>query len=127
MRILQVIGETAGRSRPWIAAITQADARAKTAGNPLRTYLISFRIDEEHTSLQGADAERRAGLTKLIEGLPAREKHHSTSSWIVELHIPKAQEIAKLLAPPIDPAIDYLSVMEVKRNRHQIGDAKLKS
>lgn len=75
----------------------------------MRMYLISFRIDQEQTSPKGADTERRDGLTTLIKGLPARE-HHSTSSWIVELHIPKAQEVVALLAP-IDPAIDYLSVM----------------
>lgn len=74
---------------------------------------------------KGTADQRRNTLVRLIEALAPREKHLSTSTWFVRVHIEDAERLADLLMPPL-AKFDFLSVAQVSpTNRASRGDANL--
>src|SRR5215213_4824789 len=108
--------------RRWIAELKAAeDAARQSKDHPLRTYQVSYRIQRPSDDLLKGNAnQRRDLLTELLRSLGDYEFHASTSTWIIKLHIPKAETITGLLAGPLDTT-DYLRVAELNANRHHIG------
>lgn len=114
--------------RDWVAALSGANKRAALIPQPvLRTYQVNYRIESVNSAEEGTPRERREALVEILRSLDG-EHHSGTSTWIIKLYIPKAAEIAALLARPLDTSIDYISVSEiVVSNSHRIGNAKLQS
>lgn len=109
----------------WIAALKTAEDAAKAkAGARKRIYQVNFRIKNITGTTTGTYDQRRGALVELLESLPVNEKHTSTSTWRMELHIEKATDLAKLLVAPL-AKVDFLSVAEVTANRARFGDADL--
>lgn len=131
LRRLNVLVEDSKRRQEiegWLKAIKAAEATA--AGKPnakRRLYQVNYRVAQTDSDEKGGSAGRREALTELLKSLAPVERHQSTSSWIVRLHVEQAIEVANLLTPPLDVKRDFLSVAELTANRAAFGDAKLKS
>ncbi|USI71505.1 hypothetical protein [Sphingomonas morindae] len=109
----------------WIGALRTAEAaaQAKPHGRP-HLYQVNYRIKEVMGQKTGDPGHRREALTAMLESLSPHEKHTSTSTWIVRLHVPSASDVLKLLKAPL-AQWDFLSVAEIGDNRSKFGDADL--
>ncbi len=131
-RVVRELDETARKAHRqqvdgWIRALKAAEAKAVADKLPLRLYQANYRVEDEKSATKGSYDLRRGAVVELLKSLSPKERHPSTSTWIFQLHIADAPVIANLLAPPLDSAIDFLSVAELTANRTTIGSAGLKS
>ena len=114
--------------KPWIAALAAAEAEAAKAPQArARLYLVNYRIRDPDSDTEGPESARRSALVEIIRSRAPLEVHQSTSTWLLELHIASAAEVARLLARPLDRDIDYLHVAEVTENRARFGKVRVKS
>ncbi len=90
-------------------------------------YLVNYRVSNEPNAMKVDGAERRRTLVALIEALDPFEHHHSTSTFLVEVHIASAEVLCRALAGPIDIGLDFISVAEITADRHAIGNSRLES
>lgn len=112
--------------RQATAALAKAETAAKGAANASpHLYIVNYRVDGRESIVAGTEDERRSAIVDLIRSRAPREGHPSTSTWIVELHIPSATTVLDLLAKPLDFEFDYLQVAEITENRDSRGNAKL--
>jgi hypothetical protein len=128
--VIESASEREAKVQRWIAALLAAEKAAKAEaarnGSKPRLYLVSYRVKEEDAEARGTADQRRSALIRILDSLVRKEKHLSTSTWIVRLHMLDASDIICLLSPPLAP-IDFLSVAQVSpRNRVTQGDANLK-
>lgn len=113
--------------RQAIDALSKAETAAKSApGGAPRLYIVNYRVDGRESIVAGTEDERRSAIVELIRSRSPREGHPSTSTWIVELHIPSAEAVLDLLGKLLDFEFDYLQVAEITENRASRGDAKLR-
>lgn len=123
-----LVDETAARHRRlehWIAALQAAESSA--VGEPdakEHLFLVNYRVKGVTHIKAGSSAERRVALVKLLESINVLEKHVSTSTWIIRVHIGKARELKRLLTPPLVKE-DFLLVAHTGTNRSHFGDAGL--
>lgn len=115
------------RIEKWKMALTTAEAKAVAARLPVRLYQANYRVADRKSETRGEAVERRGALIELIRALAPKERHQNTSTWIFELHIADAVDVANLLAAPLDAGMDLLSVAEIGVNRTVIGKLKLAS
>ena len=128
-RVKEILAEIRKNEiKGWIAALSGADNRAALSPDRvLRTYQVNYRIESVNSTDQDTPRERREAVVEVLRSLDG-EHHSGTSTWIIKLYIPKAADIAALLAAPLDKTIDFISVSEiVPSNSHRIGDAQLQS
>lgn len=86
----------------WIDALVAAEAAAKTAPDAKRRlFQATYRIKEVKDPVKGTADQRREALVAILESLKPAEKHISTSTWIIRLHIEQAQAVTDLLAGPL--------------------------
>jgi hypothetical protein len=117
----------------WISALSFAEAAAKQVvqgGEKLspRYFLINCRIGIEPSANKGTDAQRRSALIEIIESMRPVEKHLSTSTWLVRLHIQTATQVRDFLTGPLDVELDGLHVTHSSRdNRAAFGTTDLQS
>ncbi len=119
--------EAAARKREidqWIAALAAAEVAAVKANTKSRSFQVNYRIKNSTSKKRGKAEQRRSALIALLESLKPAEKHTSTSTWIISLHIESAEKILDLLKGPVAP-FDYLAIAEVGPNRAKFGDADL--
>lgn len=131
-RAMKIIEETADNERRskidgWIKAIKAAEAAAIGRKSPVRLYQANYRIEDKASATKGPADRRRESLIALLRSLAPKERHRGTSTWIFQLHVEKATDLANLFAAPLDVAIDFLAVAELTPNKTTVGDAKLKS
>jgi hypothetical protein len=136
IEIVEAKPTDAGRRKridDWIEALFNAEtvARAKAAADPNlkpRHFLINYRVGSENSAKMGTGADRRGALVEIIESLKPVEKHLSTSTWLVRLHIQEASDIRNHLIGPLDANLDGLHVTHAsKTNRAAFGTSELRS
>ncbi|RYE94457.1 MAG: hypothetical protein EOO77_44140 [Oxalobacteraceae bacterium] len=111
----------------WKRSIAAAEAKAVAAKLPARLYQANYRVADRKSEKQGNADERRSALVELIRSLAPKERHQGTSTWVFQLHIADAVDVANLLASPLDAGMDLLSVAEIGVNRTILGKMKLAS
>ena len=111
----------------WKRAIATAEAAAVTAKLPVRLYQANYRVSDQKSEKLGDAGERRGALVELIRSLSPKERHQGTSTWVFQLHIADAVDVANLLSAPLDAAIDLLSIAEISGNRTIFGKMRLAS
>lgn len=111
----------------WKRALSAAEAKAVAARLSRRLYQANYRVADRKSEKQGNAGERRTALVELIRSLEPKERHQGTSTWVFELHIADAVDVANLLAAPLDSGMDLLSVAEIGANRTILGKMKLAS
>lgn len=132
MRMITIVGATANepakRLEGWIAALRAAEARAAAVKDARWWYfLINYRVGSSASKTKGTDAVRRHALVQLIEALAPRERHISTSTYVVRTRIAAADELIGLLVPPLDADLDGLHVSQISpTNRAHRGETGLK-
>ncbi|MGC5796028.1 hypothetical protein [Sphingomonas sp. NFX23] len=110
----------------WIAALKSAEASAVKADHKPVSYLINYRVSIDDSRKNGTEAERREGLTTILESMKPVDRHISTSTWLLRLHIQDAETVKDLLCGPLDGKIDGLHVSQVSpRNRAAFGVTNL--
>lgn len=121
------VGDPKHQVDQWIAALAAADAAAAAELNSKpRLYQINYRIKDATSKTKGTAEQRRTALVAMIESLEPPEKHASTSTWIVRLHIKKAATALDLLKAPV-ASFDYLAIAQIDSNRAKFGNANLES
>lgn len=126
-------GVRRGRIDAWIEALSKSEAaaRRKAAADLKQTaryFLINYRVAIDNSVAKGTEAERRSALVEIIESLKPVDKHLSTSTWLVRLHIQEATDIVNLLIGPLDAELDGLHVTRVSNtNRAAFGVTDLQS
>lgn len=111
----------------WKRSLAAAEAKAVAARLPARLYQANYRVADRKSEKQGEASERRGALVELIKSLAPKERHQGTSTWVFQLHIADATDVANLLAAPLDADIDLLSIAEIGANRTIFGKMKLAS
>lgn len=129
--IIKELEEAADKARAlqlngWILALKAAEASARVAQLLIRLRQANYRVKDEKSEAKGRYDQRRDALVAILQSLSPKELRPSTSNWIFQLHIADATAIANLLAPPLNTAVDFLSIAELTANRTIVGDAKLK-
>lgn len=115
------------RIEKWKKALGAAEAKAVAARLPPKLYQANYRVADRKSGTKGEAGERRGALVELIKSLAPKERHQGTSTWVFELHIAEAVDVANLLAAPLDTGIDLLSIAEISTNRTIVGKMKLAS
>ncbi len=115
------------RIEKWKKALGAAEAKAVAARLPARLYQANYRVADRKSGTQGEAGERRGALVDLIKSLAPKERHQGTSTWVFELHIADAVDVANLLAAPLNTEIDLLSIAEISTNRTIVGKMRLAS
>ena len=119
MQIIKASTETAASRRQeeinsWVRKLRERDAadRAKQKEPKRLLYAINYRISDTESEEKGTGDSRRAAIRAIIEALEPRERHISTSTYLVLVSIAKAETLIDLLMPPLDASLDGLHVRQ---------------
>jgi hypothetical protein len=92
------------------------EAERLLSGQPLKSYLITYRLAKKTPSAKGDYNTRRGHLIALIKALSGKAHHVSTSAWIVQSRHATPNLVCSLLARALDPKIDLIGVDHVGKS-----------
>lgn len=121
MKIIDVV-ETAKTVRQkqidaWIQDLERENSAAKAGQKePKRLlYSVNYRISDTDSKTKGGGNGRREAIRAILEALQPRERHISTSTYLISVYIQDANKLIDLLTPPLDLALDGLHVRQAHR------------